>query len=161
MKRILPFFVAMLATAPALAAGPVSVTDANVPAVFSKEPAYMQNQICAELLVGMARMSIGLYIQTGVVGAKEAAVVVGTRALTFQKANASMSDDEKKRAKDLAEQIEKNVTPENPGTVSYQFCEARAQRWMKEGVVSADEVRENEAAVRAALDTVTPLKSKP
>jgi hypothetical protein len=159
MKRILPLVVAMLASASALAASPVS--DANVPAAFSKEPAYMQNQICAELLVGMTRMSIGLYIQTGVVGAKEAAVVVGTRALTFQKANASMSDDEKKHAKDLAEQIEKNVTPTNPGTASYQFCEARAQRWMKEGVVSADEVKENEAAVRAALDTATPLKSKP
>ncbi len=158
MKRILFLVVATLASASALAANPVS--DANPPDAFRKEPPYMQNQICAELLVGMARMSIGLYAESGFIGAREAAVVVGTRAMTFEKANASMTDDEKKHAKDVAESIEKDVTPKTPGTENYQFCEARAQRWQKEGVVSTDDVKANEAAVRQALDKIAPVKQK-
>jgi hypothetical protein len=165
MKRTLSFLVAMAAVtlAGTFSAGTAlaapAVTDAALPKAFREQPPYMQNQICGELLLGMTRMSIALYNQSGVKGARDAAAMVGTRAMTFLKANASLSEDEQKRARDIASQIEMSSTPANPGAGPYEFCETRAQRWLKDGVVSAAEVKQHEAEVRTALDRLAPLKA--
>jgi hypothetical protein len=160
MKRTLSFLVATLVatfSAGSAQATP-AVTDATLPQAFRAQPPYMQNQICGELLLGMARMSIALYNQSGVKGAREAAAMVGTRAMTFLKANASLSDAEQQQARDIARQIEMSATPANPGAAPYEFCESRAQRWLKEGIVTAGDVKQNEAEVRTALDQLAPLQ---
>ncbi|KVP96892.1 hypothetical protein WJ97_13790 [Burkholderia ubonensis] len=156
MKRILPFLVAMFATVPALAAGPIK--EADLPDVFKKEPPYMQNQICGELMARMARMSADLYTASAFPGVREAAVMAGTRAMMFVKANAALSKEERERAERIADQLEKSATPGKPAVAPYQFCEERAQRWLKEGVVAPADVRLTEKEVRDALDKTVPLK---
>jgi hypothetical protein len=160
MKRTFSFLAAALVatfSAGSAMATP-AVTDATLPPAFREQPAYMQNQICGELLLGMARMSVALYNQSGVKGARDAAAMVGTRAMTFLNANASLSDAEQQKARDIARQIEMSATAANPGAGSYEFCEARAQRWLKEGIVTAADVKQNEAAVRTALDKLAPVQ---
>jgi hypothetical protein len=168
MKRILPFLVALLSAAPAFAAPPAPasapatafVDEARLPAIFRKEPPYMQNRICGELMVSMARMSASLYEDSGITGAREAAVTVATRGMTFVMANASLTEEEKARAKSIADELEKEATPTNPTILAYKFCEERAERWVTEGVVTPAEVKATEQKVRAALDQMAPLKNQ-
>lgn len=159
MKLVLPFLAVMMAAVPALAASPVK--EADLPDVFKKEPPYIQNRICGELMASMARMSADLYTASGSAGVREAAVMAGTRAMVFVKANASLSEDERSRAKRIADQLEQSATPGQPAIKPFQFCEERVQRWLKEGVVTAADVQLTEKEVREALDKSVPLRKKP
>jgi hypothetical protein len=155
MKRILPILVALL-TAPALAAGPVK--DADLPDIFKKEPPFIQNQVCGELMAGIARMSANLYLASGNAPMKDAAIMSGTRALLFMKATATLSADEQARAKRIALNIESTRSPTNPAMTPLRFCEDRAKRWMRDGVVTEGDVKLTESEVRAAINTLKPLK---
>lgn len=159
MRLVLPFLAMMITAVPALAASPVK--EADLPDVFKREPPYIQNRICGELMASMARMSADLYSATGSPGVREAAVMAGTRAMVFVKANASLSDEERSRAKHIADQIEQSATPGQPAIKPFQFCEERVQRWLKEGVVTATDAQVTEKEVRAAIDKDVPLKKKP
>lgn len=151
MKRIFPLLVALFAAAPALAAH--SVKESDLPDIFKKEPPFVQNQICGELMASMARMSADLFAASGQAAMKDAAVMAGTRAMVFIKANATLSADEGARAKRIAEQLERQASAANPVIGAYGFCEARAQRWLKEGVITPADYRMTEGEVRAALDS--------
>lgn len=149
MKRILPVLVAMV-TAPVLAAGPVKESD--LPDIFKKEPPYIQNQVCGELMASMSRLSADLYAATGAPAMKEAAVMAGTRAMVFIKATATLTKAEALRAKHIAEQLEKKASADKPAILPFMFCEARAKRWLAEGVVTPADFKATEADVRTALD---------
>jgi len=155
MKRPLSLLFVTLASSSVLAAS--AVPESSLPDIFRKEPPYMQNRVCGELMVNMARMSLDLYTHSGIVGAREAAAVVGTRGMMFEAANAAMTDKEIARAQHIANRLERLATPQTPEILPYKFCEERAERWIKEGVVSAADFKSTEAGVRAALDKVAPL----
>ncbi|KVP17260.1 hypothetical protein WJ84_03235 [Burkholderia ubonensis] len=146
----------MMAAVPALAAGPVK--EADLPDIFKNEPPFVQNRICGELMARMARMSADLYTASSLPGVREAAVMAGTRAMMFVQANATLSKDEQERAERIADQLEKSATPGKPAVAPYQFCEERAQRWLKEGVVAPADVQRTEKEVREALNKAVPLK---
>jgi hypothetical protein len=150
MKRIFLSVLAALVTAPALAAGPAKA--GAVPDIFNNEPPYIQNQVCGELLAGMARMTADLYGATGQPAMKTAAVMAGTRAMVFIKANATLTADEQAKAKRIAQHLEQKANAKNPAVEPYGYCEARIQRWLKEGVVTLEDVRLTEVEVRTALD---------
>ena len=139
-----------MVAAPVLAAGPVKESD--LPDAFKKEPPYIQNQICGELMASMSRLSVDLYAASGVPGMKTAAIMSGTRALVFIKATANLTKEEALRAKNIAEQLEKKTSADKPAIRSFQFCEERAKRWLAEGVVTPADFQVTEAEVRAALD---------
>jgi hypothetical protein len=158
MKRILSILVAFLA-APVLAASPVKESD--LPDVLKKEPPFIQNQVCGELMASMARMSADLYAATEAPKMREAAIMAGTRAMVFVKATATLTKDEGARAKRIADQIEQGATPKKPSLAPYLFCEARAARWLKEGVVTPADYQQTEAEVRRALDAALKKTAKP
>ena len=150
MKRILTALAAMSVASSALAAGPVKESD--LPDVFKNEAPYVQNRICGELMVGMARMSADLYSFSRTPGLRDATVMTGTRALVFVRANAALTDEESARAKSIAAQLESQAPKGKPASGTVAFCEERAKRWIKEGVMTPDEVKKTEIDVRAALD---------
>lgn len=119
----------------------------------------MQNRICGELMASLARASADLYAGTNEAIFRQAAILAGTRAMVFVKANAEMTAAEGEHAKRIAEDIEKEITPENPVLPAYQFCEARSQRWLEEGVVTQLDLDVTEQEVREQLDKATPTKS--
>ena len=157
MKRIFPALAAMVCATSALAAGPVK--DSTLPDVFTSEPPYVQNRICGELMAGMSRMSADLYSFARTPGLRDAAVMAGTRAMVFIRANADLTADETARAKRIAEQLESQAPKGKPAAGTVSFCEERAKRWLKEGVVTQESFKRTETEVRAALDaaTSTPL----
>jgi hypothetical protein len=159
MKRILSILAATLAPALAVAAAPVK--EADLPPIFKNEPAYVQNRICGELLAVTARMSANLYAASRAPGVREAAVMEGTRAVLFIDGTATLTDEEEARAKRIAAQLEPTASSAKPIMTPYVFCEERAQRWQKEGVVAPEAVKAAEADVRAALDrAVAPAKTR-
>ena len=158
MKRTLPFLVAVVA-APVLAAGPVK--DSDLPDVFKKEPAFVQNQVCGELMASMARLSADLYSASGAPKMRDAAIMAGTRAMVFVKATASLTKEESERAARIAAQIEQGASANKPALAPFQFCEARATRWLKEGVVTPADYQVTEAEVRLALDASLQKPAKP
>lgn len=158
MKRILTVLLAIVA-APVLAAGPVKAPD--IPNVLKKEPPYIQNQVCGELMASMARMSADLYAASGAPKMREAAIMAGTRAVVFVKANASVTKDEAVRAKRIADELEASATAKSPAMAALQFCETRAKRWLNEGIVTPTDYQVTETEVRAALDAAVRAPAKP
>lgn len=158
MKRILPFLAAMVA-APVLAAAPAKTID--TPADFKNEPPYVQNQVCGEMMANMARMSADLYAKTGLAPMRDAAIMAGTRAMVFVRANASLTAEEGERAKRIADQLERSASADKPAIGALAFCEARATRWMQEGVVTPADVKLAEDSVRTALDQAVKPPAKP
>lgn len=172
MKRILPAMLALLAASSAMAAAPTTthsltgavpanpVKVAELPAIFKNEPAYIQNQICGELMASMTRLSADLYEATGQASSREAAILTGMRGVLFVKATASLSDDERTRARNVAEKLENGGSMKQPTILPFRYCEERIQRWVKEGVVTKADVAWAEKETRAVVDKKYPLKTK-
>jgi len=162
MKRILPALLVLVAAAAAPAmANAGSIKTADLPDIFKNEPPYIQNQVCGELLAGMASLTADLYAAAGLPAVKEAAIMAGTRAMVLVKANAALTDAEQARAKGIAEQLERNASASKPVITPYQFCEERVQRWLTEGVVTPADFKAIEADVRAAIDKATRPAKQP
>lgn len=163
MKSLLTVLLALLVSVPAMAAAPDQplVKESELPANFKAEPPYIQNRICGELLASMYRMSVNLWQVSGRPKVKDAALLTGTRAMVFVKANADISKEEAARAKAVADSIEHSATPDSPAIKPYLYCEQRIQRWMKEGVVTPDDYLATEREVRAALELESGPKKKP
>lgn len=153
MKKLLTLLATLALSSAVLAQSTGLVKEADLPAGFKNEPPYIQNRICAELMAGIARMSAGLYAANpGKPKLREAAITTGTRAMVFVKANAALTDEERARAKKVAEQIEKSGSANTPVILAYAFCEQRAKRWLDEGVVTPEDYRVTEIEVRKALE---------
>lgn len=147
MKSFLVLLAAALSV-PSLAFA--EVKEADLPNVFKNEPPYMQNQICGELMADMTRMSAALYKSTNRPAMQEAAIMAGTRAIVFVKANAALSADEKQRARKIADQLDKQ-SASKPSDRPVRFCEERVARWLKEGVITPADMKQTEAEVRKVV----------
>lgn len=147
--------------APVAPAAPV-VKLSELPKAFRKAPPYIQNQVCAELMASMYRLSLDLYRASGQEKVKETAALVGTRSMVFVKANADLAEAEKAQAKRIAEAIEQQPSNAAPAMKPFFFCEQRAQRWLAEGVVTQTDYAVTEQEVRqaiaASLRTSTPTR---
>lgn len=153
MKKIIVLLATTAFSFSALAQIQVQVKESDLPAEFKREPSYIQNRICGELMASLARMSAGLYAANpNKPKLREAAITTGTRAMVFVKANAPLTDEERVRARKVAEQIEKSGSAKSPVVLAYAFCEQRAKRWLDEGVVTPEDYRVTEIEVRKALE---------
>ncbi len=153
MKKILVLLATTAFSFSALAQLQVQVKESDLPSEFKSEPPYIQNRICGELMASLARMSAGLYsANPNKPKLREAAITTGTRAMVFVKANAALTDEERARARKVAEQIEKSGSAKSPVVLAYAFCEQRAKRWLDEGVVTPEDYRVTEIEVRKALE---------
>lgn len=157
MKRLLPFLAALVAF-PSFAAAPIK--EADLPDIFKKEPPYIQNQVCGELLASMSRMSVDLYKATNNPAMQNAAIMTGTRAIVFVKATATLTKEELAHAKDIAAQMERKANAKNPSINAMFFCEERMKRWIDEGIVTSADMQVTEAEVRKAL-TASPSAKRP
>lgn len=142
---------AQYSPAAATASAAPAVKLSELPPEFRKAPPYLQNQVCAELMASMYRLSMDLYRASGREPVKETAILVGTRAMVFVKATASLSDEEKAQAKRIAEAIERQPSDAAPAMKAFFFCEQRAQRWLAEGVVTPTDYQVTEQEVRRAV----------
>ncbi len=161
-SRIFFLLTALAAVAPVMAKpdtpAMATVTEAELPAEFRRAAPFIQNQVCGELMMSMTRVSKNLFEQTGNTKVKEAAVLTGTRAMVFAKANAALTPAERDQARDLARRLEQGVSEQAPSIKPFIYCEQRAQRWLKEGVVTDADYRLAEQDVRRSLDE---LSAKP
>ncbi|HDR9103671.1 hypothetical protein [Paraburkholderia sp. A3RO-2L] len=130
-----------------------------VPQALKAEPPYVQNRVCSELFASMTRMSINLYHVAHAPALKEAAYRSGINSIVFVAENASMTDAEKAHAKQLADKIEHTASAQHPVIEAYQFCEARAERWMKEGIVSREDVEQITKKVHESVDKMAAEQS--
>lgn len=157
MKRSFFLLAGLALTYQALAQVPPSsaavppVKLSELPSEFRKAPPYIQNQVCAELMASMYRLSLDLYRGSGQAKVKDAALLVGTRAMLFVKANASLDENEKSQAKRIAERIEGGAAEATPAMKPFFFCEQRVQRWLSEGVVTLTDYQTTEQEVREAI----------
>ncbi len=161
--RIFFLLTALAAVAPVMAKpdapAMASVTEAELPAEFRRAEPFIQNQVCGELMMSMTRISKELFDRTGNAQVKEAAVLTGTRAMVFSRANATLTPAELNQARNLARKLEQGVSEQAPTIKPFIYCEQRAQRWLKEGVVTAADYRATEQEVRRSLDE-PPAKPK-
>lgn len=162
MKALLTILLAVM-VAPAMAAAPTQplVKESELPAAFRAEPPFIQNRICGELMGSMYRMSVNLWQLSGRPKVRDAALLTGTRAMVFVKANASITKEEAARAKSIAEKLEQSASHDAPAIKPYLYCEQRVQRWIQEGVVSSADYLATEREVKATLDLEPAPKKLP
>jgi hypothetical protein len=150
MTRIRTLLCLALLSTPLLAGAADNGT--AVPEALKAEPPYVQNRVCSELFASMTRMSVNLYHVAHAPALKEAAYKSGVNSIVFVAENAAMTDAEKAHAKQLADQIEHSASAKHPVIEAYQFCEARAERWIKDGIVSKDDVEQITKKVHESVD---------
>lgn len=162
MKKLITLLMALWIAAPAMAAPEQPlVKESELPAAFRAEPPFIQNRICGELMASMYRMSVNLWQMSGKPKVRDAALLTGTRAMVFVKANANITTEEAARAKAIADKLEQSASPDAPAIKPYLYCEQRVQRWIKEGVVSSADYLATEREVKAALDLEPAPKKLP
>jgi len=157
LPAVLKSVAALLASAAlSAAAAPASTASlSQPPKVFNDVGVTMQSRICGELMTGLALggvQALKLQYPTGAVPSanRERVYETGTAAVVLLSMSGSLKLEERLKAGELAQTIEKMEPQAHVDTA--MFCQRRVEAWIRAGEVKKDLVTQAYAQARQLLD---------